>query len=303
MIETIDFGNFKWTHLLNPTEENLEYLLDTYHFHPLDIEDCKSKVQRPKIDIYDDYNFIILHFPAYDKSNKFLKTKEIKLFWGKDFLITIGNSHWVVRKQFTQIQNNLDEFKKSLSSNTSDAVLYTILEALMKDNFAIIDRISHEVDQISLDLFSKKAEKIIEKISITRKNIILLDTIFKPQLRLFHKFESGEIKGYAEDMEEYWGNILDYYQKMWDMVEDNEELIDGLSKTYDSLQSNKINQIMKILTLISTIMLPMTFIASLYGMNIDLPFQFHPFAFFIVSGFMLGMVIFFLWVFIKKKWL
>lgn len=303
MVETIDFGNFKWIHILSPTEENLEFLSSNFDFHPLDIEDCRSKVQRPKVDIYDDYYFMILHFPVFDRLNKFLMTKEVKIFWGAKYIITIGNSHWVVKKLFDKVKTEKEAFVEDLSAKTSDAVLYEILEVLMKENFSIIDRIGKEVDRINGDLFGKKAEKIIEQISITRKNIILIDTIFKPQLRLFHKFESGEIKGYAEDMEEYWGNILDYYQKMWDMVEDNRELIEGLSKTYDSLQTNKINEIMKMLTIISTIMLPMTFIASLYGMNVGLPLQSHPGAFIFVCIIMMIIVILFLWFFIRKKWL
>lgn len=303
MVETIDFGNFKWIHILSPSEENLEFLSSNFEFHPLDIEDCRSKVQRPKIDIYDDYYFMILHFPVFDRLNKFLMTKEVKIFWGAKYIITIGNSHWVVKKLFDKVKTEKEAFMADLSAKTSDAVLYEILEVLMKENFSIIDRIGKEVDRINHDLFGKKSEKIIEQISITRKNIILIDTIFKPQLRLFHKFESGEIKGYAEDMEEYWGNILDYYQKMWDMVEDNRELIEGLSKTYDSLQTNKINEIMKMLTIISTIMLPMTFIASLYGMNVDLPLGKHPGAFIFVCAIMMGIVILFLWFFIRKKWL
>ncbi|HNW90550.1 MAG TPA: magnesium transporter CorA family protein [Bacteroidales bacterium] len=303
MIETIKFNTFNWIHILNPSEENFDFLIENYNFHPLDIEDCRSKVQRPKIDIYDDYYFLILHFPSFDKANRFLDTKEVKIFWGKDFIITIGNSHWIVKKFFNTVKENLEAFKEELSSETSDALLYEIMERLMKDTISLVGRIGSEVDQINYGLFNDKSQKIIEKISVTRKNVILLDTSFRPQLRLFHKFESGEIKGFAEEMEEYWGNILDYYQKLWDMIEDYKEMIEGLSKTYDSLQTNKINEIIKILTLISTVMLPMTFIASAYGMNIRLPFQEHPAAFLIVSGIMLAVLILFLWFFIRKKWL
>jgi len=303
MIETIKFNTFNWIHILNPSDENFDYLIENYNFHPLDIEDCRSKVQRPKIDIYDEYYFLILHFPCFDKANRFLDIKEVKIFWGKDYIITIGNSHWIIKKFFNTVKENLEAFKHELSSETSDALLYEIMERLMKDTLSLAGRIGSEVDQINYGLFNDKSGKIIEKISITRKNVILLDTSFRPQLRLFHKFESGEIKGFAEDMEEYWGNILDYYQKLWDMIEDNKELIEGLSKTYDSLQTNKINEIIKILTLISTVMLPMTFIASVYGMNIGLPFQNHPAAFLIVSGIMLAVLILFLFYFIRKRWL
>jgi len=303
MIETIKFSTFNWIHILNPSEENFDYLIENYNFHPLDIEDCRSKVQRPKIDIYDDYYFLILHFPSFDKANRFLDTKEVKIFWGKDFIITIGNSHWIVKKFFNTVKENLEAFKQELSAETSDALLYEIMERLMKDTLSLVGRIGSEVDQINYGLFNDKSQKIIEKISVTRKNVILLDTSFRPQVRVFHKFESGEIKGFAEEMEEYWGNILDYYQKLWDMIEDYKELIEGLSKTYDSLQTNKINEIIKMLTLISTVMLPMTFIASVYGMNIGLPFQNYPAAFIIVAAIMLGVLMLFLWFFIRKKWL
>jgi magnesium transporter len=303
MIETIDFGSFKWQHILNPTDENLDFLIENYNFHPLDIEDCRSKVQRPKIDIYDEYYFLILHFPYFDKANRFLNTKEVKIFWGKDYIITIGNSHWVVKKFFNSVKDDPEGFKPEMSANTSDAMLYEILERLMKDTMTLVDRIGNEVEEINYGLFNQRPEKIIDKISATRKNMILLDTIFKPQLRLFHKFESGDIKGYAEDMEEYWGNILDYYQKTWDMVEDYKELIEGLAKTYDSLQTNRINEIIKMLTLISTILLPVTFIASVYGMNVGLPFQTNGMAFWIVTGFMVLVVGMLMFYFRRKRWM
>jgi magnesium transporter len=302
VFETIQHNDLKWYHILTPTEENLTYLKDNFNFHPLDIEDCRSKTQRPKIDIYDDYYFIILHFPYYDKVNRFIKTKEVKIFWGKDYIITIGNSHWVVRDLFNKAKENI-KLTEEFLADSSDKLLYRILERILSETFILLSKLGEEVDTISRELFSKRAEKSIERISVTRKNIILLDTIFKPQLRLFHKFESGEIKGFAQDMEEYWGNILDFYQKIWDLVEDDKELIEGLSKTFDSLQTNKINEIMKVLTFISTIILPLTFITGLYGMNINLPFQGHPLAFWIVSGVMLLIFAILIFYFKRKRWM
>jgi magnesium transporter len=104
-------------------------------------------------------------------------------------------------------------------------------------------------------------------------------------------------------MEEYWGNILDYYQKMWDMIEDYEELIEGLSKTFDSMQTNRTNEIMKALTLISSILLPLTFIASLYGMNVKLPFMNETHTFWALMGCMLTISGGFIYMFKYKKWM
>lgn len=303
MIETIKIGTLKWYHVASPSDENLDYIQQNFDFHPLDIEDCKSVTQRPKIDIYDDYNFLILHFPYFDKINRFLKTKEVKLFWGKDFIITVGKSHWVVRRLFDQAKEDDNTMFDEFMTASSDALLYLILEQLMRETLSLIQRIGNEVDQISRGLFNKRAERIIERISVTRKNIILLDTIFKPQLRLFHKFESGEIKGYADNMEDYWGNILDYYQKMWDMVEDYEELIEGLSKTFDSMQANRTNEIMKVLTFISTILLPLTFITGLYGMNVLLPLEKDPNTFWMLVGLMVIIVVALILYFKKRRWM
>ncbi|MDY0286469.1 MAG: magnesium transporter CorA family protein, partial [Bacteroidales bacterium] len=264
-------------------------------------EDCKSYNQRPKIDIYDDYYFLILHFPYFDRQNRFLKTREVKIFWGEDYVITIGKSHWVVRDLFQEAKYALDDEKFQLAS--SDQLLYVILEKLMIETMKLVRQIGSEVDTINRELFSKRSVHIIEVTSIVRKNIIMLNTIFKPQLRLFHKFESGEIEGYADNMEDYWGNILDYYQKMWDMTEDYAEIIDGLSMTFDSLQANKTNEIMKILTFISTIVLPLTFLTGLYGMNVNLPMDQNAHTFWFILGLMATIAALMIFYFKRKHWM
>ena len=303
MIETIQHGSLTWQHITNPSEDDYRYLLDEYQFHPLDIEDCRGTNQRPKIDEYDDYYFLILHFPYFDKGNKFVRIKEVKIFWGKNYIITIGKSHWVVKKFFDEVREDLAEQDEETQNkmSSSDLLLYNILDRLMLESYTLILRVGSEVDLINYDIFNKKARSIIELISITRRNIILLNTTFKPQLRVLHMFESGGIKGFVDpevlDMEDYWGNILDQYQKMFDLVEDYGELIEGLSKTFDSLQANKTNEIMKVLTYFSTIMLPLTVVTGLFGMNLDFPFVSNTTSFWAVVGAMVlltvAMIIFF----------
>lgn len=288
MIETIQHGSIKWQHITSPSEDDFRYLLEEYNFHPLDIEDVRGTNQRPKIDEYDDYYFLILNFPYFDKGNKNVRIREVKIFWGKDYIITIGKSHWVVKKLFDEVKEDLAEQDEDTLNafSCSDLLLYTILDRLMLETYQLILSIGSEVDLINYDIFNKKARNIIELISTTRRNVILLNTSFKPQLRVLHMFESGGIKGFVDpelvDMEDYWGDILDQYQKMYDLVEDYGELVEGLSQTFDSLQTNRTNDIMRVLTYFSTIMLPLTVVASLFGMNVDFPFISNTTAFWII---------------------
>jgi magnesium transporter len=304
MIETIQNGSLKWHHITSPTEKDFDYLLENFDFHPLDIDDCRGTNQRPKIDEYDDYYFLILHFPYFDKAKKEnIRNREIKIFWGKDYVITIGKSHGALMKLFEETKEDLAEGDEDTleAMSCSDLLLYTILDRLMLETYQLILSIGSEIDLINYDIFNKKARNIIELISITRRNTILLNTTFKPQLRVLHMFESGGIKGFVNpeqvDMEDYWGDILDQYQKMYDLVEDYGELIEGLSKTFDSLETNRTNNIMRVLTYFSTIMLPLTVVASLFGMNVDFPFTTNTTAFWIILGSMLllttGLLIFF----------
>jgi magnesium transporter len=301
VIETIKFVTLEWTHIVLPTEDDLTVLKDRYHFHDLVLEDCRSEFNmRPKIDVYDDYYFIILHFPVFDSARLFVEVREIKFFLGRNYLISIGRTHWLVYQMFIREKNKTGE---RIEVENSDDLLYQILEHVMLEVRKLVDQVDQDVDQCGKALFGKKAEPAIEKISITRKNIILLNTMFKPQMDLFSKLQSGSIRGFDGDMQDYWSNIMDHYQKLWDIVEDDGELIRGYSMTFDSLQVNKTNEVIKILTLVSSILLPLTFIASLYGMNIKLPIQDHPNSFMIVAGTMLSIALIMFIYFKLKKWM
>jgi magnesium transporter len=214
----------------------------------------------------------------------------------------MGKSHWLIKELFKQEQNKtLAEQKMEVGS--SDALLYKILEYVIEDTRKLVDLVDKSVDICGKELFSRKPEKTIEKISITRKNVILLNTILKPQMNLFNKLQSGAIKGFADNMEDYWGNIMDSYQRAWDIIEDDRELIIGYSKTFDSLQVNKTHEIMRTLTLMASIFLPLLFIVIVFALIIRLPFMEYMQASLIVSGVMVGIALFVVIYFKVRKWM
>jgi magnesium transporter len=299
VIETIKYSNISWTHINNPKDDDFDFLINEYKFHPLDIDDCKNiKNIRPKIDVYDNYYFMNLHFPVYDKFNNFIEIRELKIYWGKKYIITLVKGDLKVKDIFNDEKKN-----KLLDINNSDTLLYNILNKLNNKTQNVIDKTEQDVNDCGKMIFDKRAEKTIQKISMSRKNIILLNTMIKPHIILFSKLNNGVIDGFAKNMDDYWGNILDYYQKLWDTIEDLGELITGYSTTFDSLQANKTNEVMKILTLISSILLPMTFVASLYGMNIILPLQNNSNSFSLILIIMALIVIIMISYFKFKKWI
>ena len=153
MIEAIEYKQLKWQHITNPTEEDYDYLLETYDFHPLDIEDCKSNNQRPKIDEYDDYYFLILHFPYFEKGGKFIRVREVKIFWGRDYIITIGKPHWAVKQYFDDLRQDINEQDEDAQEamGCSDLLLYNILNRLMTETYTPVMRVGSEVDLEHLD--------------------------------------------------------------------------------------------------------------------------------------------------------
>ncbi len=304
MIDSIQNEKNKWIHISKPTGADMRYLADTYRFHPLDLEDISSEVERPRIDVYPNYYFMVLHFPYLLKDNQTIKTAEVDIFWGKDFIITISHtSSTLIPDLFYSVKSNRIKTEEYLN-NSSTWIIYQIITHIFTHSLRTVKVNGRLIDEINNKLFDvKRARKTIEKISKVRTNSILLNTMFKPQLAIFKMLESGKYKGFDQDMVIYWSDVADSIRRIWDIVEDHQELIEGLSATFDSLTSNRTNEVMKILTFFSAILLPLSVIAGIYGMNITLPYMNHELAFPVISGIMLIIIIFMITYFKLKKWM
>ena len=297
MIEEIKKKNLKWINITNPTSQDLEYLEKQYKFHALDLDDCRSKVQRPKFEDYDDYKFLVFHFPVMKQIEYRLTMEEVDIFWGKNYIITLHSSGLTkINEIFNNIKNNKTVIDKYLSKD-SDYLLYQIIHDLVITIFPIMNRISKEIDIIDNSFDKLKPIKLIERISALRRNIIFLQKSFKPHKNIFSIFEIKLENQEEKGMDIYWGDIGDYINKLMDMAEDYQELLEGLYSSIDTLLTYRTNNIIKTLTIFSVIMLPLSFITGFFGMNLNLPLANLPFAAGVVSFIMLiialAMLIFF----------
>ncbi len=296
-VQTITHGKVTWTDITNPTHEDIEHLRRNFSFHPLDLEDCLSKIERPKIDEYDDYLFIVMHFPIYDRDRQISEPTEIDFFIGATYLVTVHDGRLKPVTQLFEDCRAYEQTRRRHMGAGASRVLYSVIDALVDYCFPILSKLDHHIHTIEEEIFTENMRQIVQRISVVRRDIIALRRIIKPQLAIVSNLEHVDRPFIREDLDVYFGDIHDHLQKAWEILEDHRDVLEGLSETSDSVISYRINDVMKLLTIISVMMLPLTLISGIYGMNVLLPAQNHPWAFPIIVALMfaiaLGMLIFF----------
>lgn len=283
----------------------MQYLAEHFPFHPLDLDDCLSRVQRPKIDKYPDYLFMIFHFPVFDKRARVTLPSQVSIFLGEDYLITIHQGDLKPLVKLFQ-ECKMDERARIENMGRSTGyLLYRILDRLVDYCFPILDKIGANIDAVEDEIFSSEdREKVIRELSLLRRDIISFRRMIKPQTEVMELLEKSDWPILKEDPEVYFGDLADHMRKIQETLDDYKEVVEGLNDTNNTLTSSQINKVMKTLTIISTTMLPLTLVASIYGMNLHyLPFSHHPWAFWFFLVVMTVMAVSLLAIFRRKRWL
>jgi len=273
-----------WADIENPSKENMQFLRQHFHFHPLDIEDCLSIIERPKLDEYDDYFFLVLHIPYFIKQTRRLVPFTVNIFIGNNFLVTVH------RGLCKPIQNTFDYLTKNnqILEKGSGYLLHKVIDSLIDYNFPILNKIYRNIQDVEDAIFKKASSKNVQDILLIRTNILTFRNIIYPQRKLLKTLEIKDMDFLIEALEVYFSDLVDHVEKIWDTLENYKELIEGVHEAHQSLLSNKINDIMRILTIFSVIILPLTLISGIYGMNVSLPLGSHAFIFIII---VIGMIL------------
>jgi magnesium transporter len=267
-IETITHGKLTWINIESPTARETEYLSKNYPFHPLDLDDCISKIQRPKIDKYESYLFMVLHFPVYNKEARVTTASQVSIFIGEDYLITLHTGALKpLAKLFVDCQAN-EKARNEYMGRSSSLLLYLILDRLINYCFPILYKIVDNIENVEDDIFAEGKRETVKELSILRRDVIAFRRIIKPQTEVFELLESEDWSVIKVDPEVYFGDIADHSRKIQDTLDDYKDVVEGLNDTNNTLYSFRTNQVIRVLTIISTIMLPLALIAGIAGMNI-----------------------------------
>ncbi|NOQ18108.1 MAG: magnesium/cobalt transporter CorA [Dehalococcoidales bacterium] len=302
-LQSLTWGELTWINIEHPTEKETEYLAQNYPFHPLDLDDCLSRIQRPKIDKYKDYLFLVFHFPVFHKEARVTKASQLSVFIGPNYLITLHKGELKpLVKLFKECEID-EESRQENFSEGSGYLLYRIIDRLVDYCIPISNKMLDNIEDVEDEIFSNTRRSQIKEISVLRRDIIAFRRIIWPMRAVIGSLEPNVRRFTKMDLSVYFGDTVDHLDRIWDALDEYKELIEGLNDTHDSLMTNHTNTIIRLLTIISTILLPTTLIASIWGMNIGLPFQNSSHSFIYIVLIMAGIIGGMLYLFRSKKWL
>jgi magnesium transporter len=294
-VEIIESPGLRWINIERPRQIDLAWLQERFEFHPLDYEDVTSRNQRPKVDAYDDYLFIVLHFPRYDKQVGRLNAAELDLFIGPDFLITLPNEPLQPVEYLFERCRTSEETRESVFSRGPGYLLYKIVDDLVDAQFPMLRKIGNKLERVEEEIFEGNSAEVVRDISNVKQEIINFRKVVRPQRAAFRDLETNGARFMAEDL--YYEDITDASERVWDMLENYKEVVEALEDTNESAIAHRTNETFRVLTAISVIVLPLTLVASIWGMNVGVPGEENMAAFWAILGFMVvllgGMIAYF----------
>jgi len=302
-VEIVETADLRWINVERPRPIEQAWLEERFEFHSLDYEDVLSRNQRPKVDEYDEYLFIVLHFPRYDKRVSRLNAAEIDIFVGPDYVITLPNEPLQpVSYLFDRCRTN-DELRESLFSKGAGYLLYRIVDDCVDASFPMLRKMGNKLERIEEELFAGRTMEIVRDISNVKQEIINFRKIVRPQRTTFRDLERTKQRYIPDDLDVYFDDAIDASERVWDMLENFKEVVEGLEATNESAISHGVNDTLRVLTAFSVVILPLTLIASIWGMNVQVPGQDQVIPFYVILGAMVVVLVGMLWFFRRRGFL
>jgi magnesium transporter len=280
--EIIEAAGLRWIHIESPRTADRDWLEEHFKFHHLDYEDVYSRNQRPKLDQYDEYVFIVLHFPLYEKETGRVVTAELDLFMGPDYLITLPNIPLPPLAAMFERYREREDLREDVFSKGSGYLLYKIVDTGVDASFPMLRKMSLKLERLEDDIFEGRSSEIVRDLSDAKQEIINFRKIVRPQRAVLRDLERTKQRYLQEELEIYFDDISDAAERIWDTLENYKEVVEALESTNEAVLSHRLNDSFRILTAASVVLLPLTLIASIFGMNVAFPGEGSEAAFYLI---------------------
>lgn len=281
-------------------KESEDILTGIFNFHPLAVEDCINVSHHPKTDDYCDYLFIIVHGVSKGSKNNDFHTDEVNIFVGKNYIVTYHD------KKFSFIDETISKTEKNplTLKEGPTSILYSLMDNLVETYTPVIESLDKIVDNIENEIFKNPSDETLNKIFNLKRRIMRLKRISTYQREVFLELSRTNSPIIPRNMLIYYRDVYDHLLRISDLADAYRDATSSAIDTYLSVVSNRMNSIMKVLTIFASIMMPLTLIAGIYGMNFEyMPELKMRYGYFCVLGVMAVITGFMLYTFRKKKWM
>ena len=280
--------------------EIIECIGKMYKIHPLVLEDIVNTQQRPKIEDYGDYVYIVLKMLEYDYEAEDVATEQMSFILGKDYVISFqeipGDTFDAVR---TRLRNPDSRFRQL----GTDYLLYALMDRIVDDYFIVMEKLGEELEEFEEAAYNNPSADIALRLNKLRRNTITVRRSVWPLREMVNHMSNGDYKQINKRTAIYMRDLYDHTVQVLDTVETYRDILGGIMDVYQSNLNLRMNEVMKVLTIISTIFIPLNFIAGVYGMNFEyIPELANPYGYFIIMGFMMAVAVAMLVWFKVKRW-
>jgi magnesium transporter len=292
---------FHWIDLEDPTVKEATILEDPFHFHPLAIEDCLSEVHHPKVDDYEEYLFIIVHGIRFDAPTDQFITRELDIFLGRNFLVT---HHKGPMRSITAAREQCGKGLSATMPKGVDFLLHQILDQMFEHYFPNLDAIEDKIQLVQVEVFEKPNRDTLDRIFTLKRDVMSLRRICTPQREIVHRLSRGEFRVISGKAAVYFRDIYDNLYRIVDASFSYQDMVQGTLDAYLTAVSNRLNETMKRLTVIGAMLMPLTVVTGVYGMNFDfMPELKWRYGYFVILGLMAALSAGLLLWFKKKEWI
>lgn len=294
-----------WVDIHKPDDKELKILSDVFNFHPLAIDDCSHYTDLPKIDEFEDHVFIVIHSVLYDKELSEIKKPELDIFLSRNYVVTVHE------EELKTININLDKVRKNpgMLTKGADFLLYNIIDVSVDNYMSLLDYWDDRIEDLEDKVLGGKIDDAMPKIIDMKRNIIDLRRSITPQRDVINKLARRDSQLISAKNVVYFRDIYDHIARIHELLEADRDLIAGTFEIYLSAVSNRMNEIMKRLTIVATIFMPLTLIAGVYGMNFNpaasrwnMPELNWEYGYVFVVGLMIAITLGMMVYFKRKKW-
>ncbi|MFC2026762.1 magnesium/cobalt transporter CorA [Chloroflexota bacterium] len=290
-----------WVDFLEPGEEDKQFLEEVFSFHNLAVEDFLSPlVHTPKVDDFDDYIFLIFHGINYASESDVVETAELSIFLGPNFIVSGHNEVlYSIEAVKNQIENSGRPIKKG-----ADFLAHELIDTLIDNVLPTIDRMTEVSADIEDEVIQNPQKATLEAIMKLKRSTLQIHRVMTPQRDILNRLSRGDFPIIKEGTQIFYRDVYDHIIRISDLNQTNRDISDNALSTYLSSIANRQNEVMKVLTIVAAVFLPLTLLAGIYGMNFEnMPELRWQWGYFVVLGIMATVIFGMIWRFLASNWI